>query len=98
MGIEKVPLIESLNNWVEELPPEHRSKAYGFAKSFFCVGAMHGIFEGAGVDSVDSATRISSSAISGPKDAPKNIPEKPSGNQQKEYMAYLSKKVEESKI
>jgi len=47
--IEKVPLIEDLEKFALKLQPEHRSRLYRTAESFFCVGAMQGAF--AGLDS-----------------------------------------------
>lgn len=89
MNIENVPLIVSFNNWAKELPPEHRSKAYKFAESFLCVGGMHGAFVGA-----HGAIASISGAISDSEDVPK----KSSGDEQKEYMAYLQAKAEENKV
>jgi len=91
MSIESVPLIASFNKWVEELPSEHRSKAYGFAESFLSVGAMHGAFVGD-----HGALASVSGAIPGSREEDSSL--KSSGDKQDEYLAYLRKKAQESGV
>jgi len=45
--LDKIPAIQSLNRFAQELPPEHRSKLYETVGGFLSIGAMHGAFCGA---------------------------------------------------
>jgi hypothetical protein len=45
------PVIQKLDEYARELPPEHRAMLYKVAYDFLAVGCSNGIFEASGVKS-----------------------------------------------
>ena len=44
---ERVPAVQDLDHFAQQLPPEHRAKLYRVAEDWLCIGVGRGILIGA---------------------------------------------------